>query len=107
MAATLLTPESSRGIVKNPQPARYAEGMTALISRTYHPSVQPHSLGVVTAQISRFDGVAVGDRLYLGSGQATSPIVAVDCTLDASLLKVYRCKTETGSWYEVIATPRR
>lgn len=103
---TCLTPESSRGIVKTPKP-RHAKGMTAVISRTYHPSIQAHSLGVMTAQINDFPGVTVGDQLYLGGGKSTSPVTEVECTLDGLLIKVYRCKTETGSWYEVIATPRR
>ena len=104
--ATLLTPDTSRGIVKNSRP-RYAQGMTAVISRTYHPSTQSHSLGVVTAQVNDFRGITVGDALYLGGGSNTSPVTEVECTLDGSLIKVFRCKTDTGSYYEVIATPRR
>ncbi|MFA5132081.1 MAG: hypothetical protein WC444_01995 [Candidatus Paceibacterota bacterium] len=78
-----------------------------MISRTYHPSTQAHSLGVLTAQINDFPGVTVGDTLYLGGGKYTSTVTEVVNTLDASLFKVFRCKTETGSFYEVIATPRR
>lgn len=103
--STPLRIEGARGVEVS-HPPTFAKGKTVVISRIYHPNVSGDvkSMGLLTSQINKFDGVYVGARLYLGGGIKTSSVTEVVCTLDASKIQVYRCKTETGSYYEVYAT---
>lgn len=85
-----------------PAPRYFASGKAVFIFRVSHKNPKVH-IGLVAHSDTLFRGIRLGEGLFLGEGECTSPVREISLLLETPWSHVYQCVTQNGSVYQVVA----